>query len=145
MPDSGRHPKEAMVTGQPTPAAAALAFTKAWTSHDRATAAAYVAEDVAFEGPMTQTTGAKSYVEGLSRFARTVTGMRMIAALGDDERAMIMYEVQTGPAGALRAAEHFVIRDGLIKSDMLVFDTHKLRPPQSGHAPSRRPPASAPP
>ena len=47
-----------------------------------------------------------------------------------------MYEVQTGPAGALRAAEHFVIRDGLIKSDMLVFDTHKLRQAQSGQAPS---------
>ena len=123
------------MTGQPTPADVALAFTKAWTSHDMATAAEYVAEDVAFEGPMTQTTGAKSYVEGLSRFAQTVTGMRMIAALGDDERAMIMYEVQTGPAGALPAAEHFVIRDGLIKSDMLVFDTHKLRQAQSGQAP----------
>ncbi len=73
------------MTGQPTPADVALAFTKAWTSHDMATAAQYVAEDVAFEGPMTQTTGAKSYVEALSRFARTVTGMRMIAALGTNE------------------------------------------------------------
>jgi SnoaL-like domain len=123
------------VTGQPTPADVALAFTKAWTSHDMAAAAEYVAEDVAFEGPMTQTTGAKSYVEALGGFAQTVTGMRMIAALGDDEGAMIMYEVQTGPAGVLRAAEHFLIRDGQIKSDMLVFDTHKLRQAQSGQAP----------
>src|SRR5258708_13236190 len=103
------------------------------------------AEDVGFEGPMTQQTGAKSYVEGLSRFAMIVTGMRMIAALGDDERAMIMYEVQTGPAGVLRAAEHFVIRDGQIKSDMLFFDTHKLRQTQSAQAPPLAPPAPYPP
>lgn len=125
------------MTGHPTPIDVALAFTKAWTSRDMATAAEFVAEDVAFEGPMTQTIGAKPYIEGLSRFAETVTGMQMIAALGDDERAMIMYELQTGPAGVLHAAEYFAIREGQIKSDTLVFDTHKLRQAQSGQAPPK--------
>ena len=124
------------MTEHPAPVNVAIAFTKAWTSHDMIAAAEYVAEDVAFEGPMTQTTGAKAYIEALSRFAQTVSGMQMIAALGDDQRAMIMYEVETGPAGVLRAGEHFVIREGRIKSDMLVFDTHKLREAQSAQAPS---------
>jgi hypothetical protein len=123
--------KETIVTEQPTPVDVAVEFTRAWTSHDMAAAAKYVAGDVVFEGPMTQTSGAQAYLEALSRFAQTVTGMRMIAALGDNEGAMIMYEVETGQAGMLRAGEHFIIRDGEIHRDMLVFDTHKVRQAQS--------------
>jgi hypothetical protein len=36
---------------QGTPVDVAIAFTEAWTSHDRTTAAGYVADDVLFEGP----------------------------------------------------------------------------------------------
>jgi len=124
------------VTEHPTPVEVAVAFTRAWTSHDIAAAAQYVADDVVFEGPMTQTTGARAYLEALSRFAATVTGMQMIAALGNDEGAMIMYEVETGQAGVLRAGEHFVIGEGQIQSDMLVFDTHKVRQARSAQAPT---------
>lgn len=119
-----------------TPVDVAVAFTRAWTSHDIAAAAQYVADDVVFEGPMTQTTGARAYLEALSRFAGTVSGMQLIAALGNDDGAMIMYEVETGQAGVLRAGEHFVIREGRIQSDMLVFDTHKVRQARSTEAPT---------
>jgi phage protein U len=124
------------VTEYRTPVDVAVAFTRAWTSHDIAAAAQYVADDVVFEGPMTQTTGARAYLEALSRFAGTVTGMQLIAALGNDDGAMIMYEVETGQAGVLRAGEHFVIREGRIQSDMLVFDTHKVRQARSTQAPT---------
>jgi hypothetical protein len=135
-PDCRAQQKETIVHEQPAPVDVAVAFTRAWTSHDMAAAGQYVAEDVVFEGPMTQTTGAQAYLEALSRFAVTVTGMRMIAALGDDDGAMIMYEVETGQTGVLRAGEHFVIRDGLIHRDMLVFDTHKARQASSAQAPT---------
>ena len=124
------------MTEHPAPVDVAIAFTRAWTSHDMAAAAHYVADDVVFEGPMTQTTGAQAYLEALSRFAQTVTRMRLIAALGDDEGAMIMYEVETGQAGVLRAGEHFVVRESQIHRDMLVFDTHKVRQAQSAQAPT---------
>ena len=129
-PDCRTPLKETIVTEHPAPVDVAIAFTRAWTSHDMAAAAQYVADDVVFEGPMTQTTGAQAYIEALSRFAQAVTGLRMIAALGDDEGAMIMYEVETGQAGVLRAGEHFVVRDSRIHRDMLVFDTHKVRQAQ---------------
>lgn len=35
----------------------ARAFTEAWVSHDIDTAARYLAEDVAFDGPVNQTRG----------------------------------------------------------------------------------------
>jgi SnoaL-like protein len=122
--------------GHPTPVDVAIAFTQAWTSHDMTGAARYVAQHVAFEGPMTQAAGVQAYIEGLTRFAQTVTGLKILAALGDDQRAMIMYDVITVPFGTLRAAEHLVIRDGKITHDRLVFDTHEIRKARDAHASS---------
>ena len=109
------------------PVDVAIAFTEAWTSQDMPTASMYVAEEVAFEGPMSHAAGIAAFLDGLSRFAKAVTGLEILAALGDDERAMIMYELTTGPFGTLRAAEDLVISDGKITRDTLVFDTHPLR------------------
>jgi SnoaL-like domain len=108
----------------------AVAFTETWARHDMAAAAEYLADDVAFEGPLSRTSGAQAYLEALGRFAQTVIDVTVIAALGDDERAMIMYDMTTGPFGTLRAAEYLVVRDGKITSDMLVFDTHEVRKAQ---------------
>src|SRR5262249_41802409 len=107
---------------QPTPVDVAIAFTEAWTSHDMTTAGSWVAEDVEFEGPLTQAKGLATYLEGLTQFAGAVTGLEILAAVGDNQRAMLMYEVATRPFGTLRAAEHFVVSDGKITRDMLVFD-----------------------
>jgi hypothetical protein len=104
----------------------AIAFTEAWTSHDMTTAATYVADEVVFEGPMTRAVGASDYLNGLAEFARVVTGLTTLTALGDDQRAMVMYEI-TGPFGRLRAGEEFEIADGKIVRDTLVFDTYEIR------------------
>ena len=119
-----------------TPADVAIAFTEAWTSHDMDTAARYVADDVVFEGPLSQATGITEYIEGLSQFAQAVTGLEILAVVGNDERAMIMYEVTTGPFGTLRAAEDFVISGDKITRDTLVFDTHAVREAREAHTPS---------
>ena len=119
-----------------SPVEVAIAFTEAWTSHDMTTASSYVAEDVMFEGPITQASGRTAYMNGLSRFAQAVAGLKILAAVGDDQRAMIMYEVKTGPFGTLRAAEDFVVCGGKITRDTLVFDTHELRRARDDHAPS---------
>lgn len=56
-----------------------------------------------------------------------VTGLEIVAALGDDEQAMIMYEVTTGPFGRLRCGERITVRDGKIQTDLLAFDTFAIR------------------
>ena len=114
----------------------AIAFTEAWTSHDMTTAARYVDDEVVFEGPMSEAAGITGYIEGLSRFAQMVTGLEILAVVGDDERAMIMYEVTTGPFGKLRAAEDFVFSGDKITRDTLVFDTHAMRGAREADAPS---------
>jgi hypothetical protein len=113
---------------QPTaPVDIAVAFTEAWGRGDMAAAAQYVADDVTFEGPLTQLAGADAYLEALGQFAQAVSEVSIIAALGDDAQALIMYDMVTGPFGTLRAAERLEIRDGKIATDTLVFDSHEVR------------------
>lgn len=115
---------------------ARVAFTKAWSSHDLTSAAAYLADDVAFDGPGGHSEGTNAYLEVLTPFAQRVTGMRIIAALGDNDQALIMYEVTIGPSVTVTCAEHLTIRDGKIQADRLTFDTAAARAAQA-------PPAAA--
>jgi len=124
------------MTEHPTPLAVGLAFTEAWTSHDMTTAAGYMAADYVFDGPLAHLSGVDASVEGLARFAQAVTGLRVVAAFGDDAQALIMYEVSTGPWGTLRCAECFTVTDGKIQTDTLTFDTYKVRAAAAGQAPS---------
>lgn len=116
----------------------ARAFTEAWTSHDMDTAASYLADDVVFDGPMNHTTGKQAYVEGLSRFASVVTGLTIIAALGDDTQALILYDLATA-RGTQTYAEHLSFRDGKIATDRLIFDTYPARAAQVGQTPPTAP------
>lgn len=115
------------MTEHATPLAVAIAFTEAWTRHDMTTAAGYLADDVVFDGPFAHLTGATAYIEGLTAFAQGVTGMRIVAALGDDDQSLIMYEVTNSRFGALRCAEHLTVKEGRIETDLLTFDTDPVR------------------
>lgn len=107
--------------------AVALAFIEAFAAKDLTTLAGYCADDMTFESPRIKITGAQGVVEAMGEFAQAVQSVDLIAAYGDDEHALIMYDMKTGPFGTIRAADHFVVRDGKIISDELVFDTHELR------------------
>ena len=109
-----------------TPVALARAFTAAWTGHDLDTAANFVAAAVTFDGPLSHSTGKEAYLQGLAAFARTVTGATILAAFGDDTRALIMYDV-TGPFGTLTCAELLAVRDSKIHADRLTFDSYTVR------------------
>lgn len=109
------------------PAEIAVAYLGAFARHDMATAAHYIADDIVFESPRVTLTGAEPYLAAVGEFAQAVTGVEIIAVFGDEERALVMYDMKTGPFGTIRAADHFVIRAGKIISDLLVFDTHPLR------------------
>jgi hypothetical protein len=110
-----------------TPVNIAIAFTEAWTGHDMTTASTYVANDVVFEGPLTHAVGVTDCMNGLAQFAEVVTGLATLTALGDANRTIVMYEITTGPFWRLRAADEFLITEGKITHDTLVFDTHAIR------------------
>lgn len=110
-----------------TPLDVALAFTKAWTNHDLEAAAKLVAEDVEFDGPLQQSTGAEPYLKGLASLSQEVKGMKMLAAFGDFNQALLMYDLTTQSYGVLTCSKLITVRDGKIQKDKLTFDSHKIR------------------
>jgi hypothetical protein len=64
---------------------------------------------------------------GDRRLRRDRHGVEDRAALGDDQQAMVLYDLTTGPFGILRVTEHLAVRDGRIASSTLVFDSHPVR------------------
>src|SRR5579859_6303856 len=85
--------------------ALARAHLEAWTTHDFDTARGNVAEGVQFFSPAGHLSGSAEYMDaprGLIQFARQVVpgSLRIIAAMGDERNALLMYEVRTA-GGAL--------------------------------------------
>jgi SnoaL-like domain len=101
--------------------AIARAHLEAWTNHDLAAARGNLAEDVQFFSPAANLVGIDEYMDaprGLAQFAKQVVpgSLRVLAAMGDDRNALIMYEVATegGPMGSklFPSAQTWLLDDG---------------------------------
>jgi hypothetical protein len=110
--------------------AIARAHVEAWTNHDLDAARGNLAEDVQFFSPAANLAGIDEYMDaprGLAQFAKQVVpgSLRVIAAMGDDRNALIMYEVSTegGPIGSklFPSAQTWLLDDdGKIKLERIV-------------------------
>ena len=108
----------------------ALAHIEAWSNHLFVQARENLAEDVQFFSPAANLVGIDAYMDaprGLVQFARQVVpgSLRVIAAMGDERNALIMYEVSTegGSIGSKRfpSAQTWLLDDsGKIKVERIV-------------------------
>src|SRR5260370_16856167 len=74
-----------------------LAYYQAWTSHDLDKAMSYIADDIVYDTPAGRLEGAEAYRGFQGPFLQILTGSKMIAAFGDDETALVMYDTETPP------------------------------------------------
>ena len=110
--------------------ALARAHLEAWTNHDFDTARGNLAKDVQFFSPAANLVGIDEYMDaprGLTQFAKQVVpgSLRIIATMGDERNALIMYEVSTegGPIGSkvFPSAQTWLLDDnGKIKVERIV-------------------------
>ena len=100
----------------------ALAYHEAWTSHDFERAMTYIANDIVCEAPAGRLEGADAYRGFMGPFAQILKGSRMIAAFGDDETALVMYDTETVPVASAPGAECVTVKDGKIVHSRFVFD-----------------------
>ena len=100
----------------------ALAYYQAWTSHDLEKAMSYIANDVVCDTPAGRLEGAEAYRAFIGPFVQIVTGAEMIAAFGDDETALVMYDTHTVPVESAPGAEYVTVKDGKINYSRFVFD-----------------------
>jgi SnoaL-like domain len=100
----------------------ALAYHEAWTAKDFERAMGYVADDVVCHAPAGRLDGADAYRGFMGPFVEILLEARMIAAFGDDERAVVMYDTDTIPVKNAPGAECVTVRDGKIVESWFVFD-----------------------
>ena len=100
----------------------ALAYHRAWTSHDLERAMTHVAADVVCDAPAGRLAGADALRGFMEPFSRLLTEAKLIAAFGDDETALLMYDTATIPVPSAPGAECHTVRDGRIVHLRIVFD-----------------------
>jgi hypothetical protein len=100
----------------------ALAYYEAWTSHDLDTAMSYIADDIVCDAPAGRLAGAEAYRAFMGPFVQILSGSTMIAAFGDDETALVMYDTATVPVPSAPAAECVTVENGKITYSRFIFD-----------------------
>ena len=100
----------------------ALAYFHAWTGHDLDKAMEYVADDIVCEAPAGRLEGAAAYRGFMGPFIQMLTGSELLAAFGDDEKAVVVYDTETVPVKSAPGAECVTVRDGKITYSRFIFD-----------------------
>jgi hypothetical protein len=115
--------KEIMMTEVASPALdIALAYHRAWTSHDLEKAMTYIADEIVCDAPAGRLEGAAAYRQFMGLFLQILTGSELIAAFGDDETAIVVYDTETVPVKSAPGAECVTVKDGRITYSRFIFD-----------------------
>ncbi|NTG76424.1 nuclear transport factor 2 family protein [Agrobacterium rhizogenes] len=80
------------------------------------------AEDVVCISPIGTITGMQAFRGFQDGFARMLKKMDVLAVYGDDEQAVIVYQVETHPVPHSIVAELIKIKDGKIASSQVIYD-----------------------
>ena len=100
----------------------ALAYYQAWTDHDLDKAMSYIADDIVCDAPAGRLEGAAAYRGFMGPFVQILRTSRLIAAFGDDQTALIMYDTETVPVPSAPGAECVTVAGGKITYSRFVFD-----------------------
>jgi hypothetical protein len=115
--------KESTMTASTSPALdVALAYHYAWTGHDLDKAMSYIADDIICDAPAGRLVGASAYREFMGPFVQILTGSELVAAFGDDEKAVVIYDTETVPVKSAPGAECVTVQDGKIIRSLFIFD-----------------------
>ena len=102
------------------------AYLNAFTSGDLDAAMSLIDDNFVFEGPILQSTGKDTFVEGSATAAKMARGVKMLRQFEDDAEVVSIYKFELGaPAtpGSVLMMEWTTVRDGKLVSSRLVFDT----------------------
>jgi SnoaL-like domain len=101
-------------------------YYDAWTSRDLDRARGCLADDLEFQGSLQRFTRANDFIPALEQFLQILEDVRLLKELYEGDDAMMLYDCVAGPAGTIRTAEAFTVRDGRIRDIKLVFDPTEL-------------------
>ncbi len=103
-------------------------YHESWTQRDTSTARSCLVDDLDFRGPIDTFSTADEFIATLTGFAQMLTRVDLLQEFYTDDAAALLYDcVTNSPAGTIRTAEFFGLRDGAIATIRLVFDASELR------------------
>ncbi len=111
---------------EPNALVVARAYHRAWSSGDLANVGRYLADDLRVEVPINSYADKTDFVDAVRRTAQMTSRVDLLAELGTDDEAMLLYDM-TLPIGDLRVAEHFTVSAGRITCVRQIHDTAALR------------------
>ena len=82
---------------------------------------------LAVEVPVNDYPTAESFAAALQNFGSMVSSVELLSAMSDGNEAMLLYDLEAGPVGTLRVAEHFTVNDGKITRIRQIHDTAAVR------------------
>jgi hypothetical protein len=95
---------------------------------DQAGLRALLAPDLDFESSVGRRSGVDSFLQGIARFATTVTGHHILSMHCTETEAAVLYDCDlTAPMPLLRTAEFFDVAHGRIARIRLVFDATEYK------------------
>lgn len=100
----------------------ALEYHSAWTGGDFEHAMTLVAGDIACKTPAGLVSGAAAFRDFMEPFTRILVHANIVAALGDETTALLLYDTQTVPVADAPGAECLTVRDGKIVALQIIFD-----------------------
>lgn len=100
----------------------ARAYFDAWTSKDLDRAMGFIAEDVVCDAPAGRIEGAAAYRDFMAPFVGILVSARLLAALGEGDTAVLVYDTETVPVKSAPAAECVTVADGRITHSRFIFD-----------------------
>jgi ketosteroid isomerase-like protein len=108
-------------------------YHNAWTTGDIARARGCLADDLDFRGSVDTFNKADDFVAALTQFQRMLRGVAVLQSFFNDAGAALLYDCDTAsPAGVIRTAEFFAVRNGKIAEIRLIFDATELRKLMAG-------------
>jgi ketosteroid isomerase-like protein len=114
MPDQPPQRDTAASRGGQPALDTALAYYQAWTSHDFERAMAYIADDIVCQARPGRLDGAEAFRGFMTPFVQILTRSSLIAAFGDAEKAVVVYDTDTVQVSDAPGAECVTVRDGKI-------------------------------
>lgn len=99
-----------------------LAYYRAWASGDFEKAMTYVSPDIRCQAPAGPVAGAEAFRAFMGPFVTMLKTSRLLAAFGDGDTAVLMYDAETVPVAEASAAEWHTVADGSIVRMRIIFD-----------------------
>jgi ketosteroid isomerase-like protein len=105
----------------------ALAYHEAWANKDFERAMTYIADDIVCEAPPGRIEGAEAYRAFMGPFVEILERTELIAAFGDEDTAIVLYDTDTIPVKHAPGAEYVTVAGGKIVHSHFVFDRLPFR------------------